>query len=99
MGEHEPLHLGVRAGPDGGRAEPGVADLAGVRSGAGPAVWPGPVVEVEEPGRTDHGVVRGADHGKRQGRSAIPGRDRRLDVLADPGLVLRYRGPAVQLSA
>src|SRR6266851_9682814 len=58
--EHEPLHLGVRAGPDRVPAQPGVADLAGVGTLPGMAVWPRPAAEVEEPGRADHRVVSGS---------------------------------------
>ncbi|GAA3070881.1 hypothetical protein GCM10020254_13340 [Streptomyces goshikiensis] len=77
MAEHEQLRLGVDAGSLGRRGQPGIADLGGIgdrRGGiaerdsrhGGPHERPLPVVQFQEPGRTDDPPVGGSDHRERE---------------------------------
>lgn len=73
VAEHEQLRLGVDARPLGARGQPGIADLGGIGDRRrriaerdarhrGPHQRSLPVVEFQEPGRTDDPAVGGSHH-------------------------------------
>src|SRR5262249_20536928 len=96
--EHEELRLGVRRATDGGRRQPGVADLATVEAAAprervtgGPA----PALEQGEACRANDRLGLGTHGGKGKRRACLAPSERRVDVLRHLHYALRNGAPAV----